>query len=173
MRTQPMDITSGADNRPPLFSPGNTLPFVLVTALPFLCTIPNNLNGIFIRQGGICIIMAMIGGAAAPRVMGLLYGVWHSMAVAMIVPLVCHAVVVHYVFTAPGCGFPNRRPFQSLRCSDGCADCWACRAIAAGQDLVNTQPSLASTACHATQYRRPKIEASARPFSGGRWCRVR
>jgi fucose permease len=30
--------------------------------------------------------------------MGLLYGVWHSMAVAMIVPLVCYAVVTHYAY---------------------------------------------------------------------------
>jgi MFS transporter, FHS family, L-fucose permease len=50
------------------------------------------------KQGGAFIIMAIIGGAAAPPAMGLLYGVWHSMAVAMIVPLICYAVVTHYAY---------------------------------------------------------------------------
>jgi len=50
------------------------------------------------KLGGSFIIMAIIGGAAAPPVMGLLYGVWHSMAVAMLVPLVCYAVVTHYAY---------------------------------------------------------------------------
>jgi MFS transporter, FHS family, L-fucose permease len=50
------------------------------------------------KLGGSFIIMAIIGGAAAPPAMGLLYGVWHSMAVAMIVPLVCYAVVTHYAY---------------------------------------------------------------------------
>ncbi|MCL5669731.1 MAG: hypothetical protein M1423_00275, partial [Acidobacteria bacterium] len=39
-----------------------------------------------------------IGGAVAPPAMGLLYGIWHSMAIAMIVPLVCYAVVTHYAY---------------------------------------------------------------------------
>ncbi len=50
------------------------------------------------KLGGSFIIMAIIGGAAAPPAMGLLYGVWHSMAVAMLVPLVCYAVVTHYAY---------------------------------------------------------------------------
>jgi MFS transporter, FHS family, L-fucose permease len=50
------------------------------------------------KQGGAFIIMAIIGGAAAPPAMGLLYGIWHSMAIAMIVPLVCYAVVTHYAY---------------------------------------------------------------------------
>ena len=38
-------------NQPPgLFSPANTLPFVLVTALFFLWAIPNNLNDVLIKQ---------------------------------------------------------------------------------------------------------------------------
>jgi FHS family L-fucose permease-like MFS transporter len=42
--------------------------------------------------------MAIVGGAAAPPAMGLLYEIWHSMAIAMIVPLVCYAVVTHYAY---------------------------------------------------------------------------
>ncbi len=50
------------------------------------------------KLGGSCIIMAIVGGATAPPAMGLLYGIWHSMAIAMIVPLICYAVVTHYAF---------------------------------------------------------------------------
>ena len=50
------------------------------------------------KLGGSCIIMAIVGGAAAPPAMGLLYGIWHSMAIAMIVPLICYAVVTHYAY---------------------------------------------------------------------------
>jgi MFS transporter, FHS family, L-fucose permease len=50
------------------------------------------------KLGGSFIIMAIIGGAAAPPAMGLLYGIWQSMAIAMIVPLVCYAVVTHYAY---------------------------------------------------------------------------
>ena len=38
------------DQPPRLFSPGNTLPFILVTALFFFWGIPNNLNDILIKQ---------------------------------------------------------------------------------------------------------------------------
>jgi fucose permease len=37
-------------NGPRLFSPGNTLPFILVTALFFLRGIPHNLNDVLIKQ---------------------------------------------------------------------------------------------------------------------------
>jgi len=50
------------------------------------------------KLGGSFIVMAIVGGATAPPAMGLLYGAWHSMAVAMIVPLVCYAVVTHYAY---------------------------------------------------------------------------
>ncbi len=50
------------------------------------------------KLGGSCIVMAIVGGAAAPPVMGLFYGIWHSMAIAMIVPLICYAVVTHYAY---------------------------------------------------------------------------
>ena len=38
------------DHHPPLFSPGNTLPFVLVTALFLFWGIPSNMNDILIKQ---------------------------------------------------------------------------------------------------------------------------
>jgi FHS family L-fucose permease-like MFS transporter len=50
------------------------------------------------KLGGSFIIMAIVGGATAPPAMGLLYEVWHSMAIAMIVPLICYAVVTHYAY---------------------------------------------------------------------------
>jgi MFS transporter, FHS family, L-fucose permease len=50
------------------------------------------------KLGGSFIIMAIVGGAAAPPAMGLLYEIWHSMAIAMIVPLICYAVVTHYAY---------------------------------------------------------------------------
>ena len=45
-----MNMTTEKNNHPPLFSAGNTLPFILVTALFFLWAIPNNLNDILIKQ---------------------------------------------------------------------------------------------------------------------------
>lgn len=50
------------------------------------------------KLGGSFIVMAIVGGAAAPPAMGLLYELWHSMAIAMVVPLVCYAVVTHYAY---------------------------------------------------------------------------
>lgn len=50
------------------------------------------------KLGGSFIVMAIVGGAAAPPAMGLLYELWHSMAIAMIVPLICYAVVTHYAY---------------------------------------------------------------------------
>lgn len=50
------------------------------------------------KLGGSFIVMAIVGGAAAPPAMGLLYELWHSMAIAMVVPLVCYAVVAHYAY---------------------------------------------------------------------------
>ncbi len=50
------------------------------------------------KLGGSFIVMAIVGGAAAPPAMGLLYELWHSMAIAMIVPLICYVVVTHYAY---------------------------------------------------------------------------
>ncbi|HUZ46348.1 MAG TPA: L-fucose:H+ symporter permease [Terriglobia bacterium] len=50
------------------------------------------------KLGGSLIVMAIIGAAAAPPAMGYLYEIWHSMAVAMLIPLACYVVVTHYAF---------------------------------------------------------------------------
>ena len=53
------------------------------------------------KLGGSLIIMAIIGGAIAPLGMGWVYKLDHSMAAAMIIPLICYAVVTHYAYV--GC----------------------------------------------------------------------
>ena len=45
-----MNPTTREQGEPKLFTQGNTLPFVLVTALFFLWGIPNNLNDVLIKQ---------------------------------------------------------------------------------------------------------------------------
>jgi len=50
------------------------------------------------KLGGSLIIMAIIGAAVAPPAMGYLYEIWHSMALAMLIPLGCYIVVTHYAF---------------------------------------------------------------------------
>ncbi len=41
-------------------------------------------------------IMAIIGGAVAPPVMGLIFQAIHSMAVAMVVPMLCYVFIAYY-----------------------------------------------------------------------------
>jgi FHS family L-fucose permease-like MFS transporter len=62
------------------------------------------------KLGGSFIIMAIIGGAAAPPAMGFIYGIWHSMAIAMIVPFVCYAVVTHYAYYGSRMRIPQAEP---------------------------------------------------------------
>ena len=50
------------------------------------------------KLGGSIIIMSIIGGACAPPAMGLIFQFTHSMAVAMLVPLVCYIFITHYAF---------------------------------------------------------------------------
>lgn len=50
------------------------------------------------KLGGSIIIMAIIGGAIAPLGMGWVYKMDHSMAAAMIIPLICYAIVTHYAY---------------------------------------------------------------------------
>jgi FHS family L-fucose permease-like MFS transporter len=44
------------------------------------------------------IIMAIIGGAVATPIMGLLFQLTRSMAVAMLVVLVCYVFITYYAF---------------------------------------------------------------------------
>jgi len=50
------------------------------------------------KLGGSMIIMAIIGGAVATPIMGLLFQLTHSMAVSMIVVLVCYLFITYYAF---------------------------------------------------------------------------
>jgi MFS transporter, FHS family, L-fucose permease len=50
------------------------------------------------KLGGSAIIMAIIGGAVFTPIMGLVFQVSHSMALAMFVPLVCYAFITYYSF---------------------------------------------------------------------------
>jgi FHS family L-fucose permease-like MFS transporter len=50
------------------------------------------------KLGGSMIIMAIIGGAVATPIMGLLFQLTHSMAVAMVVVLVCYVFITYYAF---------------------------------------------------------------------------
>jgi len=50
------------------------------------------------KLAGSVIIMAIIGGAFFTPIMGLLFQITHSMAVAMLVPLVCYAFITYYSF---------------------------------------------------------------------------
>ena len=48
------------------------------------------------KLGGSIIIMSIIGGACAPPAMGLIFQATHSMAVAMIVPMLCYTFITYY-----------------------------------------------------------------------------
>jgi FHS family L-fucose permease-like MFS transporter len=50
------------------------------------------------KLGGSMIIMAIVGGAAAPPAMGLVFQAAHSMAVAMLVPLLCYVFIAYYAY---------------------------------------------------------------------------
>jgi FHS family L-fucose permease-like MFS transporter len=50
------------------------------------------------KVGGSIIIMSIIGGACAPPAMGLIFQATHSMAISMIVPMVCYMFITYYAF---------------------------------------------------------------------------
>jgi FHS family L-fucose permease-like MFS transporter len=50
------------------------------------------------KVGGSIIIMSVIGGALGPLAMGLVFQATHSMAVAMLVPLLCYIFITYYAF---------------------------------------------------------------------------
>jgi FHS family L-fucose permease-like MFS transporter len=50
------------------------------------------------KLGGSIIIMSIIGGAVATPAMGLIFQFTRSMAMAMLVPLLCYAFITHYSF---------------------------------------------------------------------------
>jgi MFS transporter, FHS family, L-fucose permease len=50
------------------------------------------------KVGGSIIIMSIIGGATAPPAMGLIFQGTHSMAVAMLIPMLCYIFITYYAF---------------------------------------------------------------------------
>jgi FHS family L-fucose permease-like MFS transporter len=50
------------------------------------------------KLGGSIIIMAIIGGAVFTPIMGLVFQISHSMALALLVPLICYAFITYYSF---------------------------------------------------------------------------
>ena len=50
------------------------------------------------KLGGSMIIMAIVGGAAFPPIMGLISDRTGSMALAMLIPLVCYIFIAYYAF---------------------------------------------------------------------------
>ncbi len=50
------------------------------------------------KLGGSIIIMSIIGGAVATPAMGLIFEFSRSMAIAMLIPLVCYAFITYYAF---------------------------------------------------------------------------
>ncbi|MCL5006254.1 MAG: L-fucose:H+ symporter permease [Acidobacteria bacterium] len=62
------------------------------------------------KLGGSFMVMAIIGAAVAPPVMGLLYEIYHSMAVAMLVPLACYVVVTYYAYYGSRVRIPQTQP---------------------------------------------------------------
>jgi FHS family L-fucose permease-like MFS transporter len=50
------------------------------------------------KLGGSLIVMAIVGGAVFTPAMGLVFEMTRSMAVAMLVPLVCYAFITYYAF---------------------------------------------------------------------------
>jgi FHS family L-fucose permease-like MFS transporter len=60
------------------------------------------------KIGGSLIVMAIIGGAVFTPVMGLVSEATHSMATAMLVPLVCYAFIAFYGFAGSRMGLASQ-----------------------------------------------------------------
>jgi FHS family L-fucose permease-like MFS transporter len=50
------------------------------------------------KLGGSIIIMAIIGGAVYPPIMGKIYQMTQSMAISMIMPLIAYVFIAYYAF---------------------------------------------------------------------------
>ena len=64
------------------------------------------------KLGGSIIIMSIIGGACAPPAMGLIFQATHSMAVAMLVPMVCYVFITYYAFYGSRVRVPEVQPVE-------------------------------------------------------------
>jgi MFS transporter, FHS family, L-fucose permease len=54
--------------------------------------------------------MAVIGGAVFTPIMGRIFETTHSMATAMIVPLVCYFFITYYAFVGSKANAPEQTP---------------------------------------------------------------
>jgi FHS family L-fucose permease-like MFS transporter len=59
------------------------------------------------KLGGSIIIMAIIGGAVLTPIMGLVFQISHSMAMALLVPLFCYAFITYYSFVGSKVRLPE------------------------------------------------------------------
>jgi MFS transporter, FHS family, L-fucose permease len=62
------------------------------------------------KIGGSLIVMAVIGGALFTPVMGRIFESTHSMATAMIVPLICYVFIAYYAFIGSKARVPQPEP---------------------------------------------------------------
>jgi FHS family L-fucose permease-like MFS transporter len=62
------------------------------------------------KVGGSLIVMAVIGGAIFTPIMGRIFEATHSMATAMIVPLVCYLFITYYAFIGSKARVPEPEP---------------------------------------------------------------
>jgi FHS family L-fucose permease-like MFS transporter len=65
------------------------------------------------KLGGSMMVMAIIGGAVFPPIEGLVFGATRSMALAMLVLLVCYAFITHYAFIGSQVRIPSKLKVQS------------------------------------------------------------
>jgi FHS family L-fucose permease-like MFS transporter len=59
------------------------------------------------KLGGSMIIMAIVGGAVATPIMGLIFQATSSMAAAMLVPLACYVFIAYYSFRGSKVRIPH------------------------------------------------------------------
>jgi len=62
------------------------------------------------KLGGSVIVMSVIGGAIGPLAMGLVFKAAHSMAVSMVVPLLCYIFVTYYAYYGSRVRVPGLSP---------------------------------------------------------------
>jgi MFS transporter, FHS family, L-fucose permease len=62
------------------------------------------------KIGGSLIVMAVVGGAIFTPIMGRIFEATHSMATAMIVPLLCYVFVMYYAFIGSKARVPEPQP---------------------------------------------------------------
>ena len=60
------------------------------------------------KLGGSVIVMSVVGGAVGPFAMGLVFQATHSMATAMVVPMLCYVFITYYAYYGSRVGVPER-----------------------------------------------------------------